>query len=74
MTDEQFRELKQMLLTLSMRVEELELHMKRQDEIADLRHSQVYRWCAPYDYKMQVEHLPEPISIPVDLKTLFRDS
>jgi len=71
MTDEQFRELKQLILKLSTRVEELELHLKRQDEIADHRHSQIYHWCAPYEYRVQVEHLPEPTDVPADLRPFF---
>lgn len=71
MTDDQFHELKQLILNLSVRVEALELHLNRQDEIADHRHSQIYRWCAPYEYKMKVERLPDEVDVPGDLRKIF---
>jgi hypothetical protein len=71
MTDDQFHELKQLILNLSVRIEALELHLSRNDELADHRLQQIYQWCAPFEYKQQVEHLPDPIGIPVDLKKLF---
>lgn len=69
MTDEQFRELRQLILDLAGRVEEVELHLKRQDEIATHRHSLVYDWCAPSSYKAMVERVE--IDIPADLKKYF---
>lgn len=70
MTDEQFRELKQMILALSARVMELEGHLKRQDEIADHRQDLIYQWCAPDSYKIKVERITDTleVGIPEDLK------
>lgn len=69
MTDDQFRVLQRLLLDLAVRVEALELHLKRQDEIATHRHSLVYDWCAPASYKAMVERVE--IDIPADLKKYF---
>ena len=64
MTDEQFRELHQLLLDLRMRVAELELHLRRQDEIASHRQNLIYEWCAPPNDPQAVERNhslpPEP--------------
>lgn len=71
MTDEQFRDLRQLLLDLAVRVEALELHLKRQDDIATHRHSLIYEWCAPADYRAAAEMVE--IDIPDDLKKFFSD-
>ena len=71
MTDEQFRELRQLLLDLAVRVEALELHLKRQDDIATHRQNLLYEWCAPAAYKAFVD--TAEIDIPDDLKQLFPD-
>lgn len=69
MTDEHFRELRQLILDLAVRVESLELHLKKQDEIATHRHGLVYEWCAPARYKAMVETVE--IDIPADLRKYF---
>ena len=71
MTDEQFRELRQLLLDLTVRVSELELHLKRQDDIATHRQNLIYEWCAPPRYKAVVDMAQ--IDIPDDLKKFFPD-
>lgn len=69
MTDEQFRELRQLLFDLAVRVESLELHLKRQDEIATHRQNLIYDWCAPARYKAMVDTVE--IDIPEDLQKFF---
>ncbi|NTS31280.1 hypothetical protein HQ945_08430 [Phyllobacterium sp. BT25] len=73
MTAEQFRELKQLILNLAVRVEAIELHLRRQDEIADHRHSQLYQWCAPDNYKIKVERIAGTldVGIPDDVRKFF---
>ncbi|MBN9074307.1 MAG: hypothetical protein J0H34_22445 [Rhizobiales bacterium] len=71
MTDEQFRELRQLLLDLQVRVSELEMHLKRQDEIASHRQSLIFEWCAPLKYKNAM--LTTEIDIPDDLRKFFPD-
>lgn len=72
MSDE-IRELRLLILDLSVRLEALELHLRRQDEIADHRHSQLYRWCAPDNYKIKVERIADTldVGIPKDLRKFF---
>jgi hypothetical protein len=71
MTDEQYRELRQLLLNLAVRVEELELHLKQQDQIATHRQNLIYEWCAPLDLKNSM--LTTEIDIPDDLRKFFPD-
>lgn len=63
MTDEQYRSLRQLILDMKVEIESLKLHLRKQDEIATFRHTLVYEWCAPADYKRSVE---AEISIPGD--------
>lgn len=69
MTDEQYQELRQLLLNLAVRVEELELHLKRQDEIASHRQNLLFEWCAPL--KLKNAMLTTEIEIPDDLRKFF---
>lgn len=39
MTDEQFQELRQMILNLAVEIESIKLHLKKQDRDADARQS-----------------------------------
>lgn len=55
MTDEQFNQLRSLIMMISDRVDQLEMHLRRQDEAAEHRFSLVYDWCAPGDYKQAVE-------------------
>jgi hypothetical protein len=71
MTDEQFRELRQLILNLAVRVEALELHLKRQDELSEHRFDLVYEWCAPADYKGAVDSVG--MDIPNDLRKFLPD-
>lgn len=75
MTDEQYESLRQLLLNLAVRVEELELHLKRQDEIATHRQNLLYEWCAPLEYKNAVEsmEIATSIDVPDDLRKFFPD-
>ena len=71
MTDEQFRELRQLILNLAVRVEALELHLKRQDDLADHRFNLAAEWCAPSEYKAIMNQVE--IDIPADLKKFLPD-
>lgn len=55
MTDEQFKQLRTLITMISDRVDQIEMHLRRQDETAKHRHSLVYEWCAPADYKQAVD-------------------
>lgn len=55
MTDEQFKQLRTLITMISDRVDQIEMHLRRQDQIATHRHNLVYAWCAPADYKQAVE-------------------
>lgn len=55
MTDEQYESLRKHILDLSVKVEELKLMLKQQNETADYRFSLLYEWCAPADYKRSAE-------------------
>jgi hypothetical protein len=77
MTDEQFKALERLLrrmrsdvLELTCRVGELELHLRRQDEIASHRAQLVYEWCAPRAYKDAVQSISgiAETEMPDDLK------
>lgn len=60
-----------MLLEMNLRISHLELHLKRQDDIATHRQNLIYQWCAPAAYKSFVE--TAEIDIPDDLKQFFPD-
>ena len=60
-----------MILNLAVRVEALELHLKRQDDAADHRFALVYEWCAPAGYKAAVDNIE--IDIPADLRKFLPD-
>lgn len=60
-----------MILDLALRVEALELHLKRQDELSEHRFGLVYEWCAPAPYKAEVDSIA--IDVPDDLKRFLPD-
>jgi len=55
MTDEQFKQLRSLIMMISDRVDQIEMHLRRQDEIASHRQNLIYEWCAPADYKQVAE-------------------
>lgn len=55
MTDDQYESLRRHILDLKTEVQELKLMIKRQNEIAEHRFSLLYEWCAPAEYKSDVE-------------------
>ncbi|MCO5085143.1 MAG: hypothetical protein M9939_26680 [Mesorhizobium sp.] len=71
MTDDQFRELRQLILNLAIRVEAIELHLKRQDELSEHRFGLIYEWCAPASYKAKVDSVE--IDVPDDLRRFLPD-
>lgn len=72
MTDEQYESLRKHILDLSVKVEEIKLMLKQQNETADRRFSLLYEWCAPAGYKAN-EDGPEiaPVDVPDDIRKLF---
>jgi hypothetical protein len=69
MTEEQFKQLRSMITMISDRVDQIEMHLRRQDEIANHRFNLVYQWCAPAQYKAIVD--ATSIDIPEDLKSFL---
>lgn len=55
MTDEQYESLRRHILDLKVEVAELKLMLKQQNQIADHRHTLMYAWCAPEEYKQDLE-------------------
>lgn len=55
MTDDQHESLRRHILDLKAEVQELKLMLKKQNEIANERFALLYEWCAPAEYKADVE-------------------
>ena len=55
MTDDQYESLRRHILDLKTEVQELKLMIKRQNEIAEHRFALLYQWCAPEEYKQDIE-------------------
>ena len=73
MTDEQFKQLRSLITMISDRVDQIEMHLRRQDETAAHRHSLLYEWCAPAEYKAAVDAIGDvqAAEIPDDIKKLL---
>lgn len=55
MTDDQYESLRRHILDLKTEVQELKLMIKKQNELADHRFALLYQWCAPEEYKQDIE-------------------
>lgn len=55
MTDEQYESLRRHILDLKVENAELKLMLKKQAALADHRFALLYAWCAPDDYKEDIE-------------------
>lgn len=73
MTDDQYRDLKLLILEQNMKIEELRLMLRRQEEMADQRFAMLFEWLAPQGYQDAINKLDSitEIEIPDDLKKFF---
>lgn len=55
MTDEHYESLRRHIFDLKAEVQELKLMIKKQNETATQRFMLLYEWCAPAEYKQDVE-------------------